>query len=206
MSGSAPDAHISARGFSVIAVGASAGGVEALAALCRRIDGALDVPMVVVLHVSPTGVSVLPEILARAAGVEVTHVVDGEALRPGAIHVCPPDHHLLVEGSTLRLSQGDREQGHRPAIDPLFRSVAATHATGAVGIVLSGMLSDGARGLLCLHEAGATTIAQDPGEAAFASMPRAAIAAGGATHVLTIDEMADLLSGRASVRPVPDDR
>jgi two-component system chemotaxis response regulator CheB len=117
----------------------------------------------------------------------------GQVLERGHIYVAPPDHHLLVVDGQMQLSHGPRENGHRPAIDPLFRSVARWYGERAIGIVLSGTLDDGAAGLRMLRARGGTTIAQDPGDALYAGMPQSAIDTGAVTEVARISDMADLV-------------
>src|SRR4051812_50222446 len=92
--------------------------------------------MLVVLHVSPTGTSMLPAILARACSLPVLSPADGEPLRAGHVYVAPPDAHLVVEDLELRLSQSPRENGHRPAIDPTMRTASAAYGGHPTGIVL----------------------------------------------------------------------
>jgi two-component system chemotaxis response regulator CheB len=164
------------RGPAVVVVGASAGGVEALVALVGSLPAHFPHPILVVLHVSPAGTSVLPAILDRACRLRVASATDGERLRPGHVYVAPPDCHLLVEDAAIRLSQAPRENGHRPAIDPTMRTAAATYDGATIGIVLSGSRDDGTAGLLAIKAHGGTAIVQDPDEALYPAMPRSAIA------------------------------
>ena len=106
--------------------------------------------MLIVLHVSPSGTSVLPAILARACQLPVCAPADGEELSPGHVYVAPPDSHLVVEDSHLRLSQAPRENGHRPAIDPTMRTAANAYGGATIGIVLSGSRDDGTAGLIAI--------------------------------------------------------
>lgn len=178
------------RGRSVVIAGASAGGVEALVALVRSFPADFPHPVLVVLHVSPTGTSVLPAILARAGSLPVASPADGERLRPGHVYVAPPDWHLVVENAHLRLSQAPRENGHRPAIDPTMRSAAAAYDGGTIGIVLSGSRDDGTAGLMAIKARGGRAIVQDPDEALYPAMPLSAMAHVEADAVLPIARMA----------------
>jgi two-component system, chemotaxis family, protein-glutamate methylesterase/glutaminase len=147
-------------------------------------------PALVVLHVSPTGTSVLPAILARSCSLPVASPGDGDSLRPGHVYVAPPDNHLVVEDRQLRLSQAPRENGHRPAIDPTMRSAAAAYDAQAIGIVLSGSRDDGTAGLMAIKARGGTAIAQDPDEALYPAMPLSAMSHVTVDAVLPVAEMA----------------
>ncbi len=138
------------RGQAVVIAGASAGGVEALVHLVRSLPADFPHAMLIVLHVSPSGTSVLPAILARACPLPVCAPADGEELSPGHVYVAPPDSHLVVEDSHLRLSQAPRENGHRPAIDPTMRTAANAYGGATIGIVLSGSRDDGTAGLIAI--------------------------------------------------------
>lgn len=160
----------------VIGVGASAGGVEALQAFVRALPARLEATVLVVLHVSPSSTSVLAQILDRAGPLPASPAEDGQPARKGHIHVAPPDRHLLIDAEgIMRLSAGPRENGHRPAIDALFRSVA-THGPRGVAVVLSGTRDDGTAGLVDVVAAGGTALLQDPAEAAYDGMIRSAAA------------------------------
>jgi two-component system chemotaxis response regulator CheB len=174
----------------VVVAGASAGGVEALVQLVRSLPESFPHSVLVVLHVAPTGTSVLPAILARACRLPVAAPADGEELRPGHVYVAPPDYHLVVEDSRLRLSQAPRENGHRPAIDATMRTAANSYGGGAIGIVLSGARDDGTAGLLAIKTSGGTAIVQDPEEALYPAMPLSAIAHVEADSILPIGAMA----------------
>jgi two-component system, chemotaxis family, protein-glutamate methylesterase/glutaminase len=159
----------------VIVVGASAGGVNSLTELVSRLPEALSAAVAVALHV-PEGVpSMLPSILTRSGRMRAVHAVDGEPLVHGRIYVAPPGHHLLVKRRSLRVVRGPNENGHRPAVDPLFRTAARAHGRRVVGVVLSGSLGDGTAGLKAIKERGGTAVVQDPNEALFTSMPQTAI-------------------------------
>jgi two-component system chemotaxis response regulator CheB len=191
-------APVRPRGQAVVVVGASAGGVEALASFAGSLPRDFPYPVLVVLHVSPTGRSVLPEILARAGTLPVISPRDGEDLLRGHMYVAPPNAHLVLEDSIVRLSQAPRENGHRPAIDASMRSAAVAYGAGAVGIVLTGSRDDGTAGLMAIKEAGGVAIVQDPDEALYPAMPNSAIAHVAVDAVLPISAMAGwILDGGA---------
>jgi two-component system chemotaxis response regulator CheB len=173
--------HAPTSGHDIVVVGASAGGVEVLREVAREVarglDADLPAALFVVLHVRATAVSMLPEILTRAGSLPAAHVRDGEPIEPGRVYVAPLNHHLLIRDGLVRLSVGPRENRSRPAIDPLFRSAARAFGRRVVGVVLSGSLDDGASGLLAIKTRGGLAVVQDPDDALFDSMPRAACAA-----------------------------
>lgn len=154
-----------------------------------------------VLHVAATGTSVLPRILGRVCSLEVLRGADGIELGHGRVIVAPPDRHLLVQGGHVVLGRGPRENGHRPAIDPLMRSAAATYGARACGVVVSGTRDDGTLGLAEIKRAGGIALVQDPDEAEYPSMPANAMAATAVDAALPVDEIAAVLTelARATV-------
>jgi two-component system chemotaxis response regulator CheB len=156
--------------------------------------------VLVVLHVSPGGTTVLPRILDRQGPLPVSAAEDGEQLHGGRVYVAPADVHLLVEDSTLRLWPGPRENGHRPAADPLFRSVAAAYGPAAVGVVLSGTRDDGTAGLWRIKQRGGRVLVQDPEEALYDGMPKSAIAHVDVDEVLAVEDLAARLAELARTR------
>jgi two-component system chemotaxis response regulator CheB len=173
----------------VVVVGGSAGAVEGLIRLMPGLPAALPARIFIAVHV-PATTSALPAILTRAGRLRARHPDDGERTEPSVVYVAPPDYHLLVKPDTLRIVRGPRENGHRPALDPLFRSAAASYGARVVCTVLSGNLDDGAAGALAVHHAGGLVVVQDPAECMFPSMPSAALAAVPSATVLPLDRIA----------------
>ena len=182
----------------IIVIGTSAGGVEALSTVVAGLPAELPAAVFVVLHVAPNAASVLPSILSRAGRLPAHHPIDGEPIERGRIYVAPPNHHLLMRHGRVCLSRGPRENGHRPAVDPTFRSAAVNHGRGVIGVVLSGALDDGTAGCHAVKRMGGVTVAQNPGEAAFPSMPTSAIEAGVVDHVLYARDIAPMLARLAA--------
>ena len=178
----------------IIVVGASAGGVEALSTLARGLPPDLAAAVFVVLHVPPTATSTLPRILARAGTLPAAHAVDGEAIRPGRIFVAPPGCHLLIDEEQVHLVRGPKENGHRPAADPLFRSAAAAYGARVVGVVLSGTLDDGTAGLRAVKQRGGIAIVQDPDDALFSGMPCSALEHVAVDHRVPAAQIGPLLA------------
>jgi two-component system chemotaxis response regulator CheB len=189
----------------VVAIGASAGGVDALQALARELPEKMTAAVVVVLHVAPHAPSILADILDRAAKVPVRRAEDHRHLVPGEVVVAVPDRHLLVQGHEVRTVFGPQENGHRPAIDALFRSVARWWGSRAVGVVLSGALDDGTAGLAEVAGRGGLALVQDPAEASVSAMPQHALAAVPTAEVLTVREIARRIGDlrRAAVEIAP---
>ncbi len=179
--------------LNVVAVGASAGGVEALTNFAAGLPPDLPYAVLVVLHVPVGAPSVLARILDRAGPLPAAQAVDGEALQAGTIRVAVPNRHLLTYGRKIALSDGPTENGHRPAINALFRSVALAFGHRAVSVLMSGVLDDGTLGTAAIRSRGGTTIAQSPDEALFPAMPLNAIDAGVVDHQVGAVEVGGLL-------------
>jgi len=176
----------------VVVMGASAGGIEAVCAVLAGLPADFSLPILVVIHIGP-GPSQLPAILSRCGPLPATHPQPDEPLRPGHVYVAPPNQHLLVEDRHIRLTHGPRENRVRPAIDPLFRSASRAYRAGAIGIILSGELDDGAAGLFSLKARGGVAMVQDPAEASVASMPRHAQEAVAVDYCLPVAQIASRL-------------
>ena len=183
----------------VVAVGASAGGVEALRAMASGLPADLPAAVLVVLHMPRTSSSALPRILARSGPLPAAMAVDGEPLQPGRIYVAPADHHLLLLHDRLRLSRGPAENGHRPAVDPLFRSAARAAGPRAIAVVLSGSGDDGAAGAATVAARGGVVAVQSPDDALYAAMPLAAMARVEPDHVVAAADVGPLLSALTTV-------
>ncbi len=186
------------RAKRAVAVGASAGGVEALSRLFRALPAGLPVPVFVVLHISPAGRSLLADIIGRTTIAPVVSALDGMPVNDGTIYVAPPDRHLIVEDGQVRLTRQPRENGLRPSIDVTFRSVAAAYGTGAVGVVLSGTRDDGSAGLRAIKERGGLALVQDPSDALYNAMPINALEAVTADAVLPVEKLAQSLTDLVS--------
>lgn len=191
----------------IIVIGASAGGVEALQHLVRALPANFPAALFVVVHFPEHGTSVLPRILGRAGVLPAVHAEDGEAIVPGRIYVARPDSHMMLAPDGIRLRRGPRENGNRPAIDPLFRSAAVAFGGRVIGVVLTGNLDDGTSGLAAIKRRGGLALVQDPEEAIFPSMPRSAIANVAIDRVLPVRQLAkalvELAALPAPVAPLP---
>lgn len=161
----------------VVVIAASAGGLTPLCTLAAGLPSGFPAAILVASHLPAVGQSRLPGILSSAGPLPAWYARDREPIEPGRIYVAPPDHHLLVgRDARARLDRGPRENGVRPAADPLFRSAALAAGRGAIGVVLSGHGRDGAAGVAAIHAAGGIGIIQAPEDARVPFMPRHALA------------------------------
>jgi two-component system chemotaxis response regulator CheB len=178
----------------VVVIGASAGGVEAMTNVAAGLPPETPYAYLMVLHIPAGTSSVLAHIVDRAGPLPAAPAMDGEPLRPGHIYVGVPDRHLLIDDHHQVLSQGPTENGHRPAINALFRSAALTYGPRAVGVLLSGVLDDGVAGFRAIKKRGGTTVAQSPSDALFPDMPAKAIDEGVVDHQAIAADMGALLA------------
>jgi two-component system chemotaxis response regulator CheB len=168
----------------VVVVGGSAGSLEPLRELAAALPADLPGSVLVTIHVGEHARSRLPWLLSRSGPLPAAHAQTGERLQPGRIYVAPPGCHLLLPSGVAELSNGPRVNHTRPAVDVMFASAARWFGDRVVAVVLSGLLDDGAVGAALVAQAGGLVVAQEPGEAAQPSMPRAALdAAPGAIAV-----------------------
>jgi two-component system, chemotaxis family, protein-glutamate methylesterase/glutaminase len=183
-----PDEDIS--GHDIVVIGASAGGVEALRTIVSELPADLPAAVFVVLHIPAIATSVLPAILERAGDLSAAHAEDRAEIECGRIYVAPPDHHLLIQPGFMHVNRGPKENGYRPAIDPTFRTAAATYGSRVIGVVLSGVLDDGSAGLAAVKSHGGRALVQDPAGALYPMMPESAIQAAEPDLVLPPQELA----------------
>jgi two-component system, chemotaxis family, protein-glutamate methylesterase/glutaminase len=176
----------------IVAVGASEGGIEAFRTLFSRLPADFPAAILAVLHVG-AGPSTLPSLLNHNQGLPASHAINGERIQPGHIYIAPPDHHLLVHDGWLELSRGPRVNWTRPAIDPLFRSLAEAHGPNAIGVILTGNLSDGTVGLYEIKRHGGTAIVQNPEDAEVMSMPLSAVQNVSVDYCVQLTELPALL-------------
>ncbi|RZU54094.1 two-component system chemotaxis response regulator CheB [Krasilnikovia cinnamomea] len=183
----------------IVAVGASAGGVEALRALVAGLPADFSGALLVVLHVPRDAPSALPAILSRSGPLTASTAVDGAELVPGCIYVAPTDHHMLLLDGRIRLTRGPAENGHRPAVDPLFRSVARAAGRRSIGVVLSGSRDDGAAGLASIVAHGGAAVVQEPSDALYPWMPKAALARTPGAYVAAAADLGGMLDRLTTV-------
>ncbi|WP_075213941.1 chemotaxis protein CheB [Mongoliimonas terrestris] len=182
----------------IVGIGASAGGIEALIRLFDAMPGDSGMAFLIVMHLDPTRESGLTQLLGQHSTMTVAEAADGLTIQADHIYVIPPAASLTVEDGQLRLAEPAERRGARYPIDRLFQSMATQRRTRAICIVLSGSGSDGTEGLKEINAEGGCVLVQDPSTARFDSMPRSAIEAGLADHVLAPEDMPDVLMRYAS--------
>jgi len=193
------------QGHDIIVIGASAGGVEALIALARQFPSDFPASVFIVLHIAPYPPSMLPDILNKAGVLPASHAVHGEPIERGHIYVAPSDSHMMLQAGSLRVVRGPKENGHRPAVDPLFRTAARFYHSRVIGVILTGALDCGTAGLMAVNSFGGLAVVQDPKEALCSEMPQSAIDHVKVDHVVPISGRAALLE-RFAGEPAKENR
>lgn len=181
--------------FPIVAIGASAGGLEACSKLLDVLPPASGMAFVVVQHLDPTHESLLVTLLGAHTAMPVVQAADGMALRPDHIHVIPPGSYLSICMDTLLLSRPSTQRGARMPFDYLLKSLATNAGPRTVAVVLSGSGTDGSQGVPTVRGAGGLVVSQDPMEAGYDGMPRSAIATGVVDKVLAIADIPAALAG-----------
>jgi two-component system, chemotaxis family, protein-glutamate methylesterase/glutaminase len=195
----------------VIAIGGSAGAINGVREFCTTLTPDIPAAVCIVIHVGRRGRNLIAGLFDMQCALPVATAVDGELLKPGRAFVAPADRHLIVVEGTIRLGRGPRENLARPAIDPLFRSVGLSYGPRAIGVVLTGMLYDGAAGLADLKRCGGVTVVQDPADAVVPDMPLEALRASDVDYRVPLTLLGPLLTKLAheplgpAFEPPPDD-
>jgi two-component system chemotaxis response regulator CheB len=177
----------------IVAVGTSAGGVQALLFLAKCFRADFPASVLVTIHLPSNARSAMDEVLSRAGPLPASFARDGDVVRKSHIYIAPPDRHLLLDGERIALGEGPRENNSRPAIDAMLRSTAVCCSSRAIGVVLTGTLGDGASGLWAIRQAGGISVVQDPKDAAFAEMPLTALNRAKPDHVAKLADIPALL-------------
>ncbi|MBT0652869.1 chemotaxis protein CheB [Geomobilimonas luticola] len=175
--------------FPVVAIGASAGGLEALTQFLEQVPHNSGLAFVVIQHLDPDHVALLPELLQRVTRMHVMPVKDRIRVKPDCVYVIPPNRDMSILHGTLHLFEAAEPRGLRLPIDHFFRSLADDCKERSIGVILSGMGSDGTLGLRAIKEKGGLTLVQDPGSAKFNGMPNSAISFGLADIVARAEDI-----------------
>ncbi len=187
----------------ILVIGSSTGGPQALVAVISAIAPQLNVPVLITQHMPPTFTSILAESLSRVSGLKCVEGANGMMLERGCVYVAPGDYHMVIKGKggPIELNQNAPENFCRPAVDPLFRSVAAAYGASALAVVLTGMGSDGREGSRSIVGAGGTVIAQDEETSVVWGMPGAVAQAGLAAAVLPLNSVGTEIRKYLGLRP-----
>jgi two-component system chemotaxis response regulator CheB len=188
----------------IVVIGASAGGVAALRTVLGGLPQGFPATVFVVMHVAPESPDVLSHLLDAVTALPVMTAADGNTFRPGEVWIAAVDRHLAVERDHMTVVRGPRENRHRPSVDVLFRSAALSFGPRVVGVVLTGMLDDGAAGVWAIKRRGGLAIVQDPADAEFPSMPQSALETVEVDHCVPLRDIARTLVA-AVAGPVADD-
>ena len=188
--------------FDVVVLAASAGGLKALTDVVASLPGSFPAALLGVQHLTPHHRSLLAEILDRRTALKVQQAHAGEVVQPGVLYMAPPDRHLLLNPDlSVLLAETELVHFVRPSADLLFESAAAACRQRVLGVILTGMGSDGNMGVTAIKKMGGTVLVQDPATAEFPSMPQAALATGCVDLVLPLAEMAAALCRLVIVPP-----
>jgi two-component system chemotaxis response regulator CheB len=176
----------------IVAIGSSTGGPQALVKVVSALAANLQVPIVITQHMPATFTAILAETLSRSSGLKCVEGATGMKLQPGCVYVAPGDNHMILKGrgGPLELLQTPPENFCRPAVDPMFRSVAVAYGAATLAVVLTGMGADGREGGRAIAEAGGTILAQDEATSVVWGMPAAIAHAGLASAILPLEAIA----------------
>jgi two-component system chemotaxis response regulator CheB len=177
----------------IVAIGGSLGSTAVLKRILGGLPEGFPAAVLVATHVPGSSSGYLAEALSGHSALPIALAVDGQPVEPGRVYVAVPDRHLMVVEGAILLGTGPRENMARPAIDSLFRSVALSYGPRAIGLVLTGLLNDGASGLAAIKASGGVAMVQHPLDAEAEDMPRAALETVEVDHVGRADELAGLL-------------
>src|SRR5215475_14030683 len=184
----------------IVVIGASAGGLVALREIVEALPRDLPAAVFIVMHSTADFGSQLADILAGWGALPAHAAVHGERIRPGQIYVAPNDNHLTLHRDFVRVTRGPKENGHRPAVDPLFRTAARMYGNRVVGVVLTGNLSCGTEGLMAVKASGGVAIVQSDPE--YTGMPRSARLHVDIDHAVPLSSIAEVLQ-RLVTEPIP---
>lgn len=180
--------------YRAIVIGTSAGGLYALSSILNKLPASYSIPVIIVQHRAKDQKDLLEEVLQHKCRISIKQADEKEKIEGGIVYIAPPDYHLLIESDeTFSLSADEPVRHSRPSIDVLFESAAVVFKEGLIGIILTGASNDGAAGTVTIKKYGGLTVAQDPAEAQFPVMPRAAIETKNVKYIQTLGEIQDFL-------------
>ena len=196
-------APLAGESFAIIGIGTSAGGLEALEHFLGHVPKGSGLAFVIVQHLDPTRKGIMPELLQRTTGMKVFQVKDRTLVQPNCVYVIPPNKDMSILHGVLHLLEPVSPRGLRLPIDFFLRSLAQDRQELSIGVILSGMGSDGTLGLRAIKEKGGVVLVQDPATAKFDGMPRSAIDSGLADIVAPVDELPGRILAYLKRTPLP---
>lgn len=180
--------------FELVAIGTSAGGLNALKKIIPKLPGKICYAVIVVQHIHEDADNYIVEFLNKKSAVLVKEADEKEIIEPGTVYIAPPGYHLLVEADkTFSLSVDPPVNFSRPSIDVLFNSAAEVYSDKMIGVILTGANADGAKGLRTIKQSGGLSIVQQPEEAESKMMPQSAISETSVDHIFSLEEIAEFL-------------
>lgn len=183
--------HFPRAAFDLVAIAASAGGLDAISQVLSKLPANFPAAIVIVQHLDPRHRSLMADILSRRTPLPVKEAEEGDRIAPGTVYVAPPNYHSLVDpNGTLSLTQSEMVHFVRPSADLLFDSVATSYKERAIAVVLTGTGNDGIMGVQAIKKMGGTVIAQDEETSDFFGMPGTAIQTGSVDTILPLPEIA----------------
>ena len=191
------------KGHNIIVIGTSAGGMQALEKLLQQLPEDFPAAVFIVQHLGmESSAEFLVNRLGKYTSLACKVARNGAVIKNGQVYLAPPDMHLLLKKNQVLVAKGPRENQFRPSIDPLFRSAAAFHGSRVVGVMLTGLMSDGVLGMEAVHRCGGVVVVQDPADAEYPDLPRNVIKQVGADYIASVAEMGSLLDQLARTTPV----
>ena len=186
--------------YKAVVIGTSAGGLYALSGILEQLPLGYQVPVMVVQHRSKDQRDLLEEVMQSKCKIKIKQADEKESIQSGFVYIAPPDYHLLIENDkTFSLSSDEQVRFSRPSIDVLFETAAIVFKDTLIAIILTGANNDGSAGIVAVKKYGGLTIAQDPAEAQFPFMPKAAIETKGVDYIWTLSEIQNFLLQTGSV-------
>jgi two-component system, chemotaxis family, protein-glutamate methylesterase/glutaminase len=178
----------------IVTIGASAGGVEVMLDMVADLPHDLPAALFLVVHIPPDYSSALPELLANRGPLPARHALHHEKIVPSTIYVAPPDNHMQLRSGLIEVVRGPKDNGHRPAVDVLFRTASAAYGSRVIGVVLSGYQDCGTAGMMSIKARGGLGVVQDPASATAPDMPASVLAKMSVDHVVHPLELPGLLT------------
>ena len=181
--------------FDIVVIGASAGGLSALEVILRGLDADINIPIVIVQHLSPDSGDAIVNLLKKYSNIVLSEPEDKEILKCNHIYLAPADYHVMIEKNrTISLNLGPKENFCRPSIDVLFETASEVFFEKTLGVILTGANKDGTKGCIAIKKFSGIVIAQEPTEALISVMPLGPIEAGVVDYVLTLKEISKMLN------------